>query len=353
MISYVRIKHIRNHRDSHYSLSPITVLYGNNGVGKTAVLEAIHIALMGTSFKGTDKDVVQYEKEWYKINLTSNDPKMTREVRYINQKKQFIIDTKISARLGVKQKFPIILFTPDDLRLISGSPARRRQYIDQLICQIEPHYTGVLRRYERALMQRNKLLKADRPTRDSLFPWNIILSDTGAQIINLRNKYLAILDKSLEARYNEVAGSANSVKVLYTHTPTQSTELLGAIEKSFDADVRYHTTTIGPHRHDFTIRLNHHDADTTASRGEIRTLILSLKSTEAGMIETVKNISPVILLDDVYGELDNERQQMLLVLFRNKQLIITSTHPLQAVPTQTIQIEIALSQTDSVDSDQN
>ena len=342
MISHVRIKHIRNHRDSHYALSPITVLYGNNGVGKTAVLEAIHIALMGTSFKGTDKDVVQHEKDWYKIDLASNDPKMAREVRYIYSKKQFTVDTKISVRLSAKQKFPVVLFTPDDLRLIGGSPARRRHYIDQLICQIEPHYTSILRRYERALMQRNKLLKADQVTRDALFPWNIILSDTGAQIINLRNKYLAILDVSLEARYNEVAGSANSVKVLYTHGPTQTTELLSAIEKSFDVDVRYHTTTVGPHRHDFTIRLNHHDADTTASRGEIRTLILSLKSTEAGMIEKLKNVSPIILLDDVYGELDNERQQMLLVLFRNKQLVITSTHPLQTVPAQTTQIEIAL-----------
>lgn len=328
-------------------------MYGNNGVGKTAVLEAIHIALMGTSFKGTDKDVVQHEKDWYKIDLASNDPKMAREVRYIYSKKQFTVDTKISVRLSAKQKFPVVLFTPDDLRLIGGSPARRRHYIDQLICQIEPHYTSILRRYERALMQRNKLLKADQVTRDALFPWNIILSDTGAQIINLRNKYLAILDVSLEARYNEVAGSANSVKVLYTHGPTQTTELLSAIEKSFDIDVHYHTTTVGPHRHDFTIRLNHHDADTTASRGEIRTLILSLKSTEAGMIEKLKNVSPIILLDDVYGELDNERQQMLLVLFRNKQLVITSTHPLQTVPAQTTQIEIALSQTDSVDGDQN
>lgn len=317
-------------------------MYGNNGVGKTAVLEAIHIALMGTSFKGTDKDVVQHEKDWYKIDLASNDPKMAREVRYIYSKKQFTVDTKISVRLSAKQKFPVVLFTPDDLRLIGGSPARRRHYIDQLICQIEPHYTSILRRYERALMQRNKLLKADQVTRDALFPWNIILSDTGAQIINLRNKYLAILDVSLEARYNEVAGSANSVKVLYTHGPTQTTELLSAIEKSFDIDVHYHTTTVGPHRHDFTIRLNHHDADTTASRGEIRTLILSLKSTEAGMIEKLKNVSPIILLDDVYGELDNERQQMLLVLFRNKQLVITSTHPLQTVPAQTTQIEIAL-----------
>ena len=317
-------------------------MYGNNGVGKTAVLEAIHIALMGTSFKGTDKDVVQHEKDWYKIDLASNDPKMAREVRYIYSKKQFTVDTKISVRLSAKQKFPVVLFTPDDLRLIGGSPARRRHYIDQLICQIEPHYTSILRRYERALMQRNKLLKADQVTRDALFPWNIILSDTGAQIINLRNKYLAILDVSLEARYNEVAGSANSVKVLYTHGPTQTTELLSAIEKSFDIDVHYHTTTVGPHRHDFTIRLNHHDADTTASRGEIRTLILSLKSTEAGMIEKLKNVSPIILLDDVYGELDSERQQMLLVLFRNKQLVITSTHPLQTVPAQTTQIEIAL-----------
>ena len=167
-----------------------TLITGANGSGKTSLIKAIYLALRGKSFRGSDLAVCRYGTDFYRIVLETDI--FTYRVQYgmvgARKTRQFIIDDKKYARLPYKLKYPIVLFEPEDLRIINGSPQRRRQLVDTLIQQYDPHYSSQLSRYERALQQRNKLLKDPGVTRDALFPWNVLLSDYGAAIIAVDRK---------------------------------------------------------------------------------------------------------------------------------------------------------------------
>ena len=180
IIRRLSVKNVRSHDEKTIDLSSnTTVITGNNGIGKTTLLEAIYIALQGTSFKGTDVEILKHNAEWYRIDLLLDDD-ITRTVMFdpsrSSGKKRFIVNDKTSYRLSLRDKYPVVLFEPEDLRLLHGSPARRRQFIDYFITQIDPTYNTTLRRYDRALKQRNTLLKRDTVTNNDLFVWNVALS---------------------------------------------------------------------------------------------------------------------------------------------------------------------------------
>ena len=155
-----------------------TVITGTNGTGKTTLLEAIYVALRGTSFKGTDTDILRHDSSWWKIEITLENERriITYDPSRPFSKKQFIIDNKKTARLSKKDKYPIVLFEPEDLRVLTGSPQRRRQFIDSLINHVDPFYTHHLRTYEKALRQRNNLLKSPYCSPEQLFSWDILIA---------------------------------------------------------------------------------------------------------------------------------------------------------------------------------
>ena len=149
-VKTLRVQQFRNHDDVSYVFSPSTTLiHGPNGAGKTSLLEALYVAFRGSSFKGVDKDIVNERRDWYRIDI--EDDLYKRTVLFDNRSgkklKQFVVDGKKTARLSKKDKRPIILFSPDDLRLITGSPSRRRQYLDRMISQYDESYAVAVRRY--------------------------------------------------------------------------------------------------------------------------------------------------------------------------------------------------------------
>lgn len=330
-VSSVRLQNFRNHSDKTVALSEaVTVIYGNNGIGKTAILEAIYVALRGTSFKGVDRDILKHSASWYRIDISTSAYTVTSVYGTDeHRRKYFIVDDKKSIRLPQKFRYPVILFTPDDLRLIDGSPARRRKYLDTFLSQYDPQYAQQLRRYERALSQRNKLLKHHSTTPETLFPWDIILSDAGSYIINARRLYIDALNKSIQNYYRAIAQRDDTVRLIYSvKHAVSSQQLLHAYEESIQQDLVTQHTSVGPHRHDLEIYLNGVSAEDVASRGEVRTLVLALKYREVDIVTERTGHHPVILLDDVFGELDTQRQNKLLREFNGLQIIITSTHPI-------------------------
>lgn len=341
-IKSLRVQQFRNHDDGVYVFSPTTTLiYGANGAGKTSLLEAVYVAFRGTSFKGVDKDIVTERRDWYRIDI--EDELYKRTVLFDNRTgkklKQFVVDGKKTARLAKKDKRPIILFSPDDLRLISGSPSRRRQYLDRMISQYDESYALAVRRYERALMQRNKLLKLPATSSDVLFPWNVILSENGAKIVERRHEVIDYLNETLPGYYEDIAAHQASVAISYDHAVHTSQELLNAYEKSFERDKLMGSTQIGPHRHDFTVFLRDRHAADIASRGENRTLILAMKYAEADILREQYEELPLILLDDVFGELDKQHRESLIRTFTEYQVIITSTDKVKlAHDTATIEL---------------
>ena len=328
-LSSLRVQNFRNHDDLVCEFSAkTTLLYGKNGSGKTALLEALYVAFRGVSFRGTDEDMLRARSVWYRID-TTDDSNTKRTVLLDNRtgkrSKQFIIDGKKTIRLPLKQKQPIVLFTPDDLRLIGGSPARRRKYLDSVIAQYDSVYPQTLRRYDRALLQRNKLLKQPAVMRDALFAWDVILSQTGAYIIDARRQLIDCINEQITDYYTRIAGAGNSLSVIYSNPSATAPALLAQYQASYDRDIAVGSTLVGPHRHDFLLSLNNKPADDHASRGEVRTIVLALKYIESSLLTQYFDMYPLVLLDDVFGELDVSRQKNLLSFFREHQVIITST----------------------------
>lgn len=329
-VKTLHVKHIRSHTEHSIEFSPeVTIITGANGSGKTSLLEAVYLSLQGTSFRGSDADLLQKEGPWWKIDIILDDLQ-TRTIKFDPEKaisrKQFVIDSKTTARLPQKQKHPVVLFEPEDLRLLHGSPARRRQFIDRFISQLNPLYGPALRKYERALKQRNNLLKSAYNSDDQLFAWNIALAEHGAYIIEQRIAFTEQLNQNLAGLYQDIAGTHDEVSIHYSHTFVGDIKqkLLNELHAHLERDRYLGNTSVGPHRHDIIFEINHSPALSTASRGEVRTIVLALKFLEVEIIEQLTGKTPIILLDDVFSELDASRQKLLTSQLKGHQIIITS-----------------------------
>jgi len=329
-IKNLQVQHLRSHDAFMIEFSPeVTIITGANGSGKTSLLEAIYISLQGTSFKGSDNDVLKKDAPWWRIDISFDDTD-NRVVKFDPEKatsrKQFIIDSKTTARIPAKLKYPVVLFEPEDLRLLHGSPARRRQFIDRFISQLNPLYGPTLRKYERSLKQRNNLLKNELISNDELFAWNISLAEHGAFVIEQRIAFIEQINQNLGALYQEIAGTHDEVSIHYSHTFVGDIKqkLLNELHGHLERDRYLGNTSVGPHRHDVIFQINNSPALSVASRGEVRTIVLALKFLEVEIIEQLIDKQPIILLDDVFSELDASRQQLLTSQLKGHQIIITS-----------------------------
>jgi DNA replication and repair protein RecF len=326
-VTSISVQNMRIHRQYSVDLLPsVTVITGPNGSGKTSLIEALYIALQGTSFKGNDSDILRTDAPWYRIDIQLAD-ETKRTVKFdparTSGKKQFVVDGKTHYRLGQKQKLPVVLFEPNDLRLLNGSPSRRREYIDRFVGQIDPLYSQALKKYERALRQRNNLLKRSTVTRDELFVWDVALSEYGAYLIEKRAEVVREIDEQLGGVYDKIADSSDIVAVRYPYDTTKQ-KLLAELHAHADKDIILGFTSVGPHRHDIVFEYNHAPALAVASRGEVRSILLALKFIEVAILQAATMQKPIILLDDVFSELDDTRQSHLVQNFKDHQVIITS-----------------------------
>lgn len=329
-VKTLHVKHIRSHTEYSIEFSPeVTIITGANGSGKTSLLEAVYLSLQGTSFRGSDSDMLQKESPWWKIDSILDDQQM-RTIKFdpekVTSRKQFVIDGKTTARIPTKLKHPVVLFDPEDLRLLHGSPARRRQFIDRFISQLNPLYGPSLRKYERALKQRNNLLKNSYVQDDQLFAWNIALAEHGAYIIEQRIAFTEQLNQNLSNLYQDIAGTHDDVSIHYSHTFVGDIKqkLLNELHAHLERDRYLGSTSVGPHRHDVVFEINNSPALSVASRGEARTIVLALKFLEVDIIEQLTGKTPIVLLDDVFSELDATRQKLLTSQLKGHQIIITS-----------------------------
>ncbi len=340
-INQLKVKNIRSHTDITVEFKDnTTVITGDNGSGKTSLLEAIYIAFMGSSFKGSDKEILRNNADWWRIDATTEKEAIV--VKYDNtktlKKKQFKIDDKIFYRLPANHKKSIILFEPDDLRLIHGSPSRRRLFIDRFIVQLDKNYSIILSRYEKAIKQRNSLLQkvitqnsffqSDNINKDELFAWNIMIADYGSKIIKARNDYIKLLNETLNNIYKQIAKEEINLNISYSHNTEDFTEtnFLKQLNNSYERDKYSKNTSVGPHRHDIIFNYNDGQANKIVSRGEARTIILALKLSELEIVKNITKENPLILLDDVFSELDYSRQLSLSGMTSDCQVIITSAH---------------------------
>lgn len=325
IIKSVKLVNFRNHSEYLLECTDSTsLILGENGCGKTSVLEAIYILTRGKSFRAVDAEILKRGEEFYRIELEyMNGEKNV--ATFDGNSKTFVIVDKKSKRLPKKNKYPVVLFLPSDLNLISSSPSRRREYFDRIFSQFNEKYNDSFLKYEKALKQRNELLKSGFLKPDSMFSWNILLAKYGAEIAKFRQQFVAEINERLTKVYRSIANNEDEVKIeLSSEADENSNKYLKLLEMNFERDRLLGHTSFGVHRDDYVFMFNQKLADGSASRGEVRSIILALKFIEAEMVFEKLAKRPIVLLDDVFSELDETRRKCLVDNFRDNQVIITS-----------------------------
>lgn len=326
IIKSVKLTNFRNHNSFLLKCkNETTLILGDNGFGKTSVLEAIYILTQGKSFRATDPDIIKHGTEFYRIELQYQNGEKTIAT-YNNKTKTFhILDQKYK-RLPKKYKYPIVLFLPSDLNLISHAPSRRRDYFDRIYSEFDDNYNSFLSKYEKALKQRNELLKTESVRKEDIFIWDLILAKYGTKISMLRNSFTEELNSKLTKTYRSISKNKDQIDLIYQTELSTKTEAfyLKNLEKTFQKDLILGHTTFGIHHDDYIFNFNSNLANSSASRGETRSIILALKFIEANLIFQKQNLRPIILLDDVFSELDAIHRESLTYNFKDNQVIITS-----------------------------
>lgn len=332
MITNIRLQHFRSYNDDSFEFNKgVNIIVGPNASGKTNLLEAILMVTRGKSYRASDQELVTHTQPWARIDADVGSEHRVVKIEQQDDtvKKSFEIDGKQFFRLTSNKSIPTVLFEPNHLSMLTGSPEQRRNFIDELIEQTTAGYSTVLRNYKRALAQRNRLLKNGiQATAEQLFAWDVRLSDLGSHIVSQRSKMLETINQSLSTIYSELAKKPSVVKIVYSNEvdPTQyASHLLKKLEKSRELDVMRGFTGAGPHREDLIVYLNNQLLAQTASRGEARTALLALKIIELQIIEQARDQKPVLLLDDVFSELDGSRRKALTEHIKNYQTFITTT----------------------------
>lgn len=320
----LKLNNFRCHRELELSFSDKTTkIIGQNGCGKTSIIEAVFEALQGKSFRAVDREIVCRSADFYRIELEFEDGRKTI-VTYDGTKKEFLTGDKKSRRLLKKARYPIVLFEPDDLHLVGASPNSRRNYFDRIFSQLSEPYNVSLGRYNKALKQRNELLKKEDVSESELFSWDVMLGSYGAKIARYRRDYIERINQDFTKVYRSIAENRDQIELEYRSEIYTESDFLEQLSQNFRLDSLTGHTNLGIHRDDFVFKFNNVVADGSASRGEVRSGILALKFIEADLLKDVLGCRPVILLDDVFSELDQTRQKCLIKNFQDDQVIITS-----------------------------
>ncbi len=368
------LRNFRSYADCEINFTDrVNLIVGENAQGKTTLLEAIYFLSTAKSHRTyPDDELIRHNEDWFYLkgkivatdgSHTKPEPHnlqplnlMTVEVsNELNGKKRLksngVLQRKLSQWIG---QFNVVFFSPESLTLVKGSPADRRRFVDILISQIHSAYLNALQNYQFALKQRNELLKQIRAKRASpefLDPWDDILITEGVSIIQTRVRIFAQFKAYIQAKHAELTGNRETLKVKYQPSPKkienlteqEAAELFRrGLQSDRSYDILRGITSLGPHRDDFKLILETQtdgkmylqEAKAFGSQGQQRTIALALKLGELELIHETTGKIPIVLLDDVFSELDEERSSFLFELLGrlNAQIFITSTRQETWVP---------------------
>lgn len=334
MLTSISLQQFRSYHSYNCKIHPqLTYIVGPNTAGKTNILEAIALLSIGKSFRGVlDREMIQWEQEFGRVIITTDDDKL--EITLTSgivagkktQKKRYTVNGVGRRMSDTVTNLPTVLFAPEDLDLIHGSPSLRRKFLDQILVQIDAHYYRHMQRYEKALRQRNKLLSFihdELATREELEYWDTLLIESGRMIHEARNAYIAF--------QNTIPFESKQFHIVYDHSIISKERLYQYAEEEIAA----RTTLVGPHRDDIQIDIqktyeskkSYVSLDRNGSRGEQRLAVLWLKIGALHYIHTTLKQLPLLLLDDIFSELDDAHRHVVISLLSSYQTILTSADP--------------------------
>jgi DNA replication and repair protein RecF len=321
--------------------SDIHLFVGPNGAGKTNILEAVALLSLNKSFLGLDEeDLLQWGSEFYRVRgKVRTDTGIEEELEIVSQwsprkrKACFVNGVKV-ATASMVGRLPMVTFLPQDIALFSGPPAERRGALDQLLSQVSTEYYLQLLEYHRLLKQRNSLLRAiaDGAARESdLEPWDEALCEKGAFVTSMRLELIETFNVTLENEVRALGERWEEVRMVHDASQGPSDRegikqaLRTKLKECLPRDLLLQTTGAGPHRDDWTICVKGRPLFSFASRGQQRVAALALLFLEASYLEIRRGEKPVVLLDDIFSELDSVHREKLLSSFAGHQVLLTAT----------------------------
>ncbi len=333
-INKVTLTSFRNYRRQTIELgSGIHFIIGGNGEGKTNFLEALYVLALAKSYKADDSDLIMYGADFSRIqaSIEREDRKTDLTMIITEIGKKAIRDgqeiKRLSDYIGILN---IVSFLPEDIYLVKGSPRERRYYTDVFLGQIDKKYLNDLSEYKHVLKQRNELLKkmamVEKPDYELLDVLTEQLAAPAERITARRAKFQEEINQTISNIYNRF--SDKNEKFTLTYQPSMPLDdPTGFLKGKYRQDIIQGTTGYGPHRDDYAFMIGNFQANAHASQGEQRMMVLSLNMSLAGMIKKTAKETPVFLLDDVFSELDDIRQNRLLeyVAASGIQTIVTTT----------------------------
>lgn len=333
-LKYLRLFNFRNYKGLDFVPGEnINVLYGLNASGKTNLLESIYMSIRATSFRSLkDYDLINIDENSSSIitRYITEDYKddYRIEISKFENKKLFINDDKVNTKEYRKSRF-VVLFNPEDLNIIKYSPKERRKFLDDLLSNIDLNYDFYMYKYRRLLFERNKLLKMNMD-RNLLDVYDREIVRNGTKIIIMRLKTIKKLNEIAKKHYKNLSGDDLNITYLST-VPVfvDEGELMEnyfrILKEALPKDLEKRYTTIGPHRDDLDFKINKFSSKSYGSQGEQRSIVLSLKLAEADLIRDLYKTKPLLLLDDVFSEIDFKRSRYLLHSLKDLQTFITTT----------------------------
>lgn len=339
IIKNIKLKNFRNYENLDFVLNNrLNIIIGNNAQGKTNILESIYfLSLTKSFFAVNDKVVIKKNCLYARIDgvITSNNGCNNLSILVNNYGKYLKIGNKeIKKSSDYLGYLKVILFSPDNIRLLKEGPSIRRRFLNIEISQLSKRYILILNQFNDLLKQRNEYLKNIRNSlvdKDYMLILNQKFAELAYQIYNFRNDFIVEINKRIKDIYKSIINIDNIEIKYITDVKLNDKEIMineikDRLDKNYDKEILYGNTLIGPQRDDFSILLNGNDISSYGSQGQMRIAILSVKLSEIDIIFNKFGEYPVILLDDIFSELDvDKRNKLIKYLNCDRQVIITTT----------------------------
>lgn len=333
VIKSLKLKNYRNYELLNLTFDPKTnILYGDNAQGKTNILEALYLSGTTKSHRGTkDRDLIQfgYDESHLETVIEKNGILFQIDMHLKKNSPKGIAINKIPIRRA-GELFGIVhfvFFSPEDLNIIKEGPAGRRRFIDLELSQLDRVYLSNLSNYNRIINQRNSLLKEivyQKDLIDTLDIWDMQLAEYGTKIIERRKKFVQEVNEIIGEIHEKLTGGREKIQLSY-ESSAGDFSMEEMLRKNRERDIRFKSTSAGPHRDDLCFRVGSLDIRKFGSQGQQRTAALSLKLSEIELVKMMIHDTPILLLDDVLSELDKNRQNYLLDSIHDIQTVITCT----------------------------
>ncbi len=333
-IEKIKIKNFRNIEDLELNLNKnINIFIGNNAQGKTSILESIYVLGLTKTFRSVEEfDLINKEKEISKITGIIKDGRTTKKLDILlsKQGKKITVNNKEEKKLvNYISNLTVIMFNPEDLDIIKKSPLIRRNLLNIELCQLFSKYMIVLNEFNKLLKIRNEYLRKNYENIDKNYLEIITnkLVDRELVIMDYRDKYIENINKNISNIYRKIMKKGNLVvKYEKNINLINKEDLIKFYNDNYYNEITKKLTLYGPHKDDLGFYLDGDNLKTYGSQGQQRIAILSFKLAEINLFKEVNNSYPIILLDDIFSELDiNKRNNLLNFIRSNIQFIITTT----------------------------